>query len=90
MRDAETLRGDIPPDDRRMQDLGWEPAKPAPRRIPLSKTPKGSGGKAHQTLRKKLKRQRLWLRRHRRRIAAMRLPQPPAVRLPSVRGVWEL
>ena len=72
LRDAETLTGDIPPDDRRMQDLGWEPAKPAPRRIPPSKTPKGSAGKAHQTLRKKLKRQTMWLRRHRRRIATIR------------------
>ena len=88
LRDAETLTGDIPPEDRHMQALGWEPAKPAPRRIPPSKTPKGSAGKAHQMLRKKLKRQRLWLRRHRHRIAGMRLPQPPYVRLPSVRGVW--
>ena len=90
LRDAETITADIPPDDRQRQELGWEPATPAPARIPPAKRPKGSAGEAHQALRKKLKRQRLWLRRHRRRITAMSLPQPPAVRLRGLRGVWEI
>ena len=90
LRDAETLTGDIPPDDRQKQDLGWEPATPAPARIPPAKRPKGSAGKELHALRKKLKRQRRWVRRHRRRIAAMHLPQPPAVQVRDLRGVWEL
>ena len=80
LRDAEEFLTVIPPDDRDRADLDIETATPAPARIPPAPPrPRGSAGEHLLALRKKLKRQRQWIRRHRQRIADMRLPQPPKV-----------
>ena len=79
MRDADELCSVIPADDRDRQEIDLEAATPAPARIPPAPArPRGSVGAALRKLRMKLKRQRQWVRRHRERIAAMSLPQPPA------------
>ena len=80
LRDADELTSLIPEDMRDQHDIDLERRTLAPARIvPRPARPTGSAGIALLKLRRQLKRQRQWLRRHRRRIAAMNLPQPPDV-----------
>ena len=78
-RDADALISVIPEDERERQEMDVEQRMKAPKRIPPKpRRPQGSVGEALLKLRKRLKRQKQWVRRHRARIEAMGLPQPPA------------